>query len=94
VDAGFVDLWTSRLGPAPSDNPNGFTCCELDPALRDPQPTLTKRIDYVMARPAAGYRVGPVRFPIFGDDLNERTATGMWPSDHAGLLVGLVMQHE
>ena len=89
-----MDLWTSRLGPAPSDNPNGFTCCELDPALRDPQPTLTKRVDYVMARPASGYRVGPVRFSIFGDDLSERTATGMWPADHAGLLVGLVMQHE
>jgi endonuclease/exonuclease/phosphatase family metal-dependent hydrolase len=94
VTAGFVDLWTSRLGPAPSDNPNGFTCCELDPALRNPQPTLTKRIDYVMARPASGYSVGPVRFLIFGDDLAERTATGMWPADHAGLLVGLVMQHE
>ena len=94
VDAGFVDLWTSRLGPAPSDNPNGFTCCELDPALRNPQPTLTKRIDYVMARPADGYRVGPVRFSIFGDDLAERTATGMWSADHAGLLVGLVMQHK
>jgi endonuclease/exonuclease/phosphatase family metal-dependent hydrolase len=94
VDAGFVDLWTRRLGPAPSDNPNGFTCCELDPALRNPQPTLTKRIDYVMARSAAGYGVGPVRFSIFGDDPAERTATGMWPADHAGLLVGLVMQHQ
>jgi len=94
VNAGFVDLWTSRLGPAPANNPNGFTCCELDPALRDPEPTLTKRIDYVMARPADGYGVGPVRFLIFGDDLAERTATGMWPADHTGLLVGLVMQHK
>lgn len=93
LNAGFVDLWTSRLGPAPTDNPNGFTCCESD-ALRNPTPTLVKRIDYVMARPAGGYRVGPVRFSIFGDDLSDRTATGMWPSDHAGLLAGLVMQHE
>lgn len=94
LNAGFVDLWTQRLGPPPRDNPNGFTCCELDPALRNPQPTLTKRIDYVMARPADGYGVGPVRFSIFGDDLAERTAAGMWPADHAGLLVGLVMQHK
>ena len=92
--AGFVDLWTRRLGPALSDNPGGFTCCQADPALRNPQPTLTKRIDYVMARPADGYGVGPVRFSIFGDDLAERTATGMWPADHTGLLVGLVMQHK
>ena len=94
LDAGFVDLWTRRLGPALTNNPSGFTCCESDPALRNPQPTLTKRIDYVMARPADGYGVGPVRFSIFGDDLNERTATGMWPADHTGQLVGLVMRHQ
>jgi endonuclease/exonuclease/phosphatase family metal-dependent hydrolase len=92
LNAGFVDLWTSRLGPPPSDNPNGYTCCQAD-SLRNVPSALVKRIDYVMARPATGYRVGPVRFSIFGDDLGERTATGMWPADHAGLFVGLVMQH-
>jgi hypothetical protein len=35
-----------------------------------------------------------VRFSIFGDDLSERTVTGLWPADHTGLLVGLIMQHE
>lgn len=91
--AGFVDLWTRHLGPAPTDNSNGFTCCQAD-SLNNATSALVKRIDYVMARPAEGYRVGPVRFTIFGDDPSERTATGLWPADHAGLLVGLVMQHE
>ncbi len=91
--AGFVDLWTRHLGPAPAGNPNGFTCCQAD-SLNNATSALVKRIDYVMARPADGYRVGPVRFTIFGDDPSERTATGLWPADHAGLFVGLVMQHE
>jgi endonuclease/exonuclease/phosphatase family metal-dependent hydrolase len=87
--AGFVDLWTRRLGPPLGGN----TCCQSDPALRNPTPTFVKRIDYVLARPAGGYKVGPVRFSLFGDDPSERTVTGMWPSDHAGLLVGLVVLH-
>ena len=91
--AGFVDLWTERLGPAPSGNAGGWTCCQSD-SLNNATSGLVKRIDYVMARPAVGYRVGPVRFSIFGDDLSERTVTGLWPADHTGLLVGLVMQHE
>lgn len=91
--AGFVDLWTRRLGPAPAGNPDGLTCCQGD-SLNNATSALVKRIDYVMARPAGGYRVGPVRFTIFGDDLSERTATGLWPADHTGLLVGLIMQHE
>jgi endonuclease/exonuclease/phosphatase family metal-dependent hydrolase len=91
--AGFVDLWTRRLGPAPAGNPDGLTCCQAD-SLDNATSALVKRIDYVVARPASGYRVGPVRFTIFGDDLSERTATGLWPADHTGLLVGLVMQHK
>ena len=91
--AGFVDLWTRGLGPAPAGNVTGFTCCQAD-SLNNATSALSKRIDYVVARPASGYRVGPVRFTIFGDDLSERTASGLWPADHTGLLVGLVMQHE
>ncbi|MGE5232070.1 MAG: endonuclease/exonuclease/phosphatase family protein, partial [Deltaproteobacteria bacterium] len=49
--AGFVDLWTRRLGPAPAGNPNGLTCCQAD-SLNNATSALVKRIDYVMARPA------------------------------------------
>jgi endonuclease/exonuclease/phosphatase family metal-dependent hydrolase len=87
--AGFADLWTLRNGRSPAE----FTCCHGDDeTLREPSDGLEKRIDYILARPASGYAVGPVPFTIFGDNLSERTATGMWPSDHAGLFAGLVLQ--
>lgn len=88
--AGYVDLWTERLG---RDIPEA-TCCRQDETLRssladDP---LTQRKDYVWAKPAAGYEVGPVKFTLFGDEPFERTAGGLWPSDHLGLPVGVVLQ--
>lgn len=87
--AGFADLWALRNGRSPAE----FTCCHGDDeTLRDPADGLEKRIDYILARPASGYAIGPVPFSIFGDNLSERTVTGMWPSDHAGLFAGLVLQ--
>lgn len=87
--AGFADLWTLRNGKSPAR----YTCCHGDDeTLRDPDDGLEKTIDYVMARAVPGYAIGPVQFGIFGDNLSERTATGMWPSDHAGLRAGVVLQ--
>ena len=87
--AGFVDLWTLRNG----NSPLRATCCHGDDeTLRDANDGLEKTIDYVMTRAIPGYTVGPVQFTIFGDNLTERTATGMWPSDHAGLFAQLVLQ--
>jgi endonuclease/exonuclease/phosphatase family metal-dependent hydrolase len=86
--AGFIDLLQEEYGSSPA----GFTCCQDDPALRNAAPTLVKRIDYVMVRPAQGYGLGPMDIQIFGDEAVDRTASGMWPSDHAGLLAKLVLQ--
>jgi len=88
--AGFIDLLQAQNGGSAA----GHTCCQADPALRNPSPTLVKRIDYVLVRPADGYAVGPMDIQVFGDDASERTASGMWPSDHAGLFAKLVLQHE
>lgn len=86
--AGFIDLLQRQYGSTAA----GYTCCQDDPALRNTSPTLVKRIDYVMVRPAAGYGLGPFDIEVFGDEPADRTATGMWPSDHAGLLAKLVLQ--
>ncbi|HEX5817381.1 MAG TPA: endonuclease/exonuclease/phosphatase family protein [Gemmatimonadales bacterium] len=86
--AGFIDLLQQQYGSTAA----GYTCCQDDPALRNTSPTLVKRIDYVMARPAAGYGLGPFDIEVFGDEPTDRSATGMWPSDHAGLLAKLVLQ--
>lgn len=90
VGAGFIDLLQEQYGTGAA----GYTCCQSDPGLRNPSPTLVKRIDYVMVRPAEGYKLGPMDIQVFGDEPSERTSTGMWPSDHAGLFAKLVLQKD
>ena len=41
--------------------------------------------------PDADRRVGPVVMTVFGDELDERTASGLWPSDHGGLFGGVAL---
>ncbi len=84
--AGFKDSWLERNGPRTG---TGFTCCQnLD--LRNPTSLLFRRIDHVMVRPdrrGKSTTLHPLHFTLFGDELNERTVTGLWPSDHAGMVV-------
>ena len=84
--AGFTDLWTARLGrPQP-----GVTCCH-SPDLSSATSMLDRRLDYVWVRPDADHRVGPVVMTVFGNELNERTISGLWPSDHGGLFGGVAL---
>ena len=73
--AGFRDVWTVTHASEP-----GFTCCQRE-GLSNPVPSLTERIDVVLTEGAltavAARRVGATP--------NERTPSGLWPSDHAGL---------
>lgn len=83
LDAGFVDGWGLR-GPGGE----GATCCQAAD-LRNPGSELTERIDLVLYRDpvtAAGhaYRGALEAFRV-GDDPSDRTASGLWPSDHAGV---------
>jgi endonuclease/exonuclease/phosphatase family metal-dependent hydrolase len=76
--AGLADAWRAAGSPR-----GGRTCCH-SPGLRNPQPTLTKRIDLVLVR---GVRVLSAR--TVGDRAADRTPSGLWPSDHAGVVVRL-----
>ncbi len=79
VASGFVDLWTLHRGlPDP-----GFTCCQEED-LSNPVSLLDERIDYVFVRDDAGF-VGPTAIRLVGNEPADRTASGLWPSDHAGL---------
>ena len=73
--AGFRDVWQATWPHA-----TGFTCCQAAD-LRNSQSTLTERIDFVLMR-------GPF-LPLlalrFGEESADRTSSGLWPSDHAGL---------
>ncbi|MDQ3755473.1 MAG: endonuclease/exonuclease/phosphatase family protein, partial [Acidobacteriota bacterium] len=78
---GFVDTWALAN---PSDP--GVTCCNAENLLNpDPLSLPEGRIDHVLARPAA--RV--IRAKLVGIDQDERTPSGLWPSDHAGVITTL-----
>jgi endonuclease/exonuclease/phosphatase family metal-dependent hydrolase len=72
--AGFADPWPS--GP--------LTCCFKND-LHDPDPTLTKRVDLVLTR--GGFDL--IAADVVGEDPGDRTASGLWPSDHAGVVMTL-----
>lgn len=83
--AGFVDSWDLRRGrPEP-----GLTCCFSTDLSSDAIP-LEKRVDHVLLRnfeelwPPSG--PVPVQATIVGDEPSEKTTSGLWPSDHAGLV--------
>ena len=73
--AGFVDAWTTTHG-----QDGGFTCCE-PPDLQNGAPALSQRIDLVLTK--GGFAVESV--DRVGIGASDRTASGLWPSDHAGI---------
>ena len=86
IQAGYTDLWTARIGRPESS----ATCCH-SPDLQDATSMLDRRLDYVWIKADAHRRVGPAVMTVFGDELKERTSSGLWPSDHGGLFAGVVL---
>lgn len=77
LDNGYRDAW-AELRPGQ----DGFTCC-FGNRLSDASDTLGSRIDLILGR-------GDITFldaAVTGNDFSNRTSTGLWPSDHAGLVV-------
>jgi len=79
IGAGFTDTW---LQVNPTDP--GYTFGNA-PNLLNPTPTLYTRFDHVLTLP----NVGVFRSKIVGIDQDNRTPSGLWPSDHAGVVVTL-----
>jgi endonuclease/exonuclease/phosphatase family metal-dependent hydrolase len=79
IDAGFVDSWALKR-----PNDPGFTFAQ-DPDLLNPNSLLSQRIDLILVR--GGIKVVDVR--LVGDDPDDRTPSGLWPSDHAGVVATL-----
>jgi hypothetical protein len=95
VDEGFVDVWTRNLlwwnilGLT-----SGFKADLLfGPWLDDPNDPLEKRIDLIFARSNIWFNtwqiIGPVFAIVVGDNPEDMTPTGLWPSDHAGVVARL-----
>ncbi len=83
--AGFFDEWL-RWAPAEK----GWTSGLSETVDDDSAAGFDHRIDFVFARSGAG-KAFPVRSgDVTGDRLRDRDpATGLWPSDHAGVVLKL-----
>ncbi len=81
---GYVDTWDQRGGPWDA----GFTCCQ-DDLLDNEDSAHDERIDLIWVRPAADHYGGPVARGVaaetLGDSPEDKSAGGLWPSDHAGV---------
>lgn len=93
ISAGFTDLWPLRR-PADAGFTNGPNdgVGYLDASgVLIPWPTLDleTRVDLVLVKDALG-APRPVHAALFGIQQSDRTASGLWPSDHAA--VGMVFE--
>jgi hypothetical protein len=79
LNAGFEDMWQAN-------GDSGYTCCQ-DKLLRNEESQLVKRIDFVFARGFSGTVIGASH--LVGDEVTDRLASGLWPSDHAGVVTRL-----
>ncbi|MDT8272506.1 MAG: endonuclease/exonuclease/phosphatase family protein [Desulfomonilia bacterium] len=83
--AGYADVWPRRL--LGRSDP-GYTCCQEADLLNEFS-TLSERIDMIFVRNDLGYPpfsfTGPVFAWTLGADPADKTETGLWPSDHAGV---------
>jgi endonuclease/exonuclease/phosphatase family metal-dependent hydrolase len=79
INAGFNDAWKIKRAPDP-----GFTCCQADNLL-NPTSLLSQRIDLVLFRGAFDV----ANISLVGNLQADRTSSGLWPSDHAGIAATL-----
>jgi exonuclease III len=85
--AGYTDVWLHRDVPT-----DGFTCCQRADLL-NPVSVLHERVDLIWVRnyltipPMSP--LGPVEVETVGDLPEDKTPSGLWPSDHAGVVGNL-----
>jgi endonuclease/exonuclease/phosphatase family metal-dependent hydrolase len=82
--AGYTDTWVHNLLPFQGE---GYTS-PFSAALRDPFPNLFQRLDIIFAKNFA-CPIGPVLSVVIGTRFRDRTVSGLWPSDHAGVVAKL-----
>jgi endonuclease/exonuclease/phosphatase family metal-dependent hydrolase len=87
--AGYYDTWEYNLFGNQND---GMTYGHASNLL-NPLADLYARIDFVFvgntAQGTGQHPIGPVYAEIIGDEQSDRTPSGLWPSDHAGIIARL-----
>ena len=76
---GYEDVWQGEPG-------SGATCCQA-PDLRNSKSSLTQRIDHVFIRNIDASSI--VSVGTGGDRSSDRVPPGVWPSDHAGVVLSI-----
>jgi endonuclease/exonuclease/phosphatase family metal-dependent hydrolase len=80
LDAGYVDTWM-ELTTDP-----GATCCQSDD-LMNAADASTGRIDMIFSRGD----LTPVSSHVVGNQIEDKTSSGLWPSDHSGVVATLAL---
>jgi Endonuclease/Exonuclease/phosphatase family len=79
IDAGLTDAWNPHI-----HRPGlGLTCCQK-PLLNEPS-DLKARVDLILF--SGAFAVEDIN--LIGNKEIDRTPSGLWPSDHAGLVATL-----
>jgi endonuclease/exonuclease/phosphatase family metal-dependent hydrolase len=79
VTGGFTDAWKEKFPSLP-----GNTCCQDDDLL-NPTSLLSTRVDLILYRGDMSVR----DIKLVGHLPSDKTPSGLWPSDHAGVVAGL-----
>lgn len=83
---GFSDLWLQQQSPAGP----GYTAGLSELVNDSTADAFNRRLDLVLARPARKTDVAIAGGDVIGDQLTDRDdRTGLWPSDHAGVVMQL-----
>ncbi|MGD8568188.1 MAG: endonuclease/exonuclease/phosphatase family protein [Gammaproteobacteria bacterium] len=84
VMSNFADTWLHRFGKPSA----GYTCCQ-DELLDNETSLLNMRIDHIFVRSPDGdptvLNDAMVLANTVGDRPKDKTPSGLWPSDHAGV---------
>lgn len=85
----FTDLWKASGRPADLPGFDGGDTSGLNETVNEPTPgSWTHRIDMVFGRTADGDALTTDRGEVTGRDRDPRDpVTGLWPSDHAGVVM-------
>jgi len=78
VGAGYLDSWLLQ-----KKYDDGFTS-GFDEYVSDPTAELTSRIDIIFTAPLY-LKIDKVMANVVGDEVEDMTPSGFWPSDHAGV---------
>jgi endonuclease/exonuclease/phosphatase family metal-dependent hydrolase len=90
VDAGFIDLWDRNLIPHSSP---GWTCCHPG-SLVGTSRVPFKRIDLILFRSTntrhGNDGIGSAFVEVIGEEPSDLTTpTGLWASDHDGVVASI-----